>query len=160
MTDLTAPAPAAAAVPFEGRTAWIRSLEAPVREFLRTETGGSAVLVGATVLALLWANIDYSSYEKVWTTNLTIRLGGSGISMDLRQWVNVGLMTLFFLVVGLEARREFDLGELRDRRRLALPAAGHRRPGRGARRRRARGCRRRDGGPSAGAAAAQPPDPG
>ena len=41
--------------------------------------------------------------------------------MDLRQWVNSGLMTFFFFVVGLEARREFDLGELRDRRRLALP---------------------------------------
>jgi Na+/H+ antiporter NhaA len=122
VTDSTAAATAPAA-PFQGRTAWIRSLEAPVRDFLRTETGGAAVLVGATVLALLWANVDYSSYEKVWTTNLTVRIGRSGISMDLRQWVNAGLMTFFFLVVGLEARREFDLGELRDRRRLALPAA-------------------------------------
>jgi len=113
--DSTTLAPAAAAAPFQGRTAWIRTLEAPVREFLRTETGGSVVLVGATVLALLWANVDYSSYEKVWTTNVTVRIGHSGISMDLRQWVNAGLMTFFFLVVGLEARREFDLGELRDR---------------------------------------------
>jgi Na+/H+ antiporter NhaA len=120
VTDSTVTAPA---VPFQGRTAWIRSLAPPVREFLRTETGGAAVLVGATVLALLWANVDSSSYEKVWTTTLSIRLGGGGISMDLRQWVNSGLMTFFFLVVGLEARREFDLGELRDRRRLALPAA-------------------------------------
>ncbi|HEY4827751.1 MAG TPA: Na+/H+ antiporter NhaA, partial [Solirubrobacteraceae bacterium] len=109
--------------PFQGRTAWIRSLEAPVRDFLRTETGGAAVLVGATVLALLWANIDQSSYASVWSTKLSIRIGGSGISMDLREWVNSGLMVFFFLVVGLEARREFDLGELRDRRRLALPAA-------------------------------------
>ena len=120
MTDSTVTAPA---VPFQGHTAWIRSLAPPVREFLRTETGGAAVLVGATVLALLWANIDSSSYEKVWTTTLSIRLGGGGISMDLRQWVNSGLMAFFFLVVGLEARREFDLGELRDRRRLALPVA-------------------------------------
>jgi Na+/H+ antiporter NhaA len=111
------------AAPFQGRTAWIRSLAPPVRDFLRTETGGAAVLVGATVLALLWANIDSSSYEKVWTTTLSIRLGGGGISMDLREWVNSGLMAFFFLVVGLEARREFDLGELRDRRRLALPVA-------------------------------------
>jgi Na+/H+ antiporter NhaA len=120
VTDSTVTAPA---VPFQGRTAWIRSLAPPVRDFLRTETGGAAVLVGATVLALLWANIDSSSYEKVWSTTLSIRLGGGGISMDLRQWVNSGLMAFFFLVVGLEARREFDLGELRDRRRLALPAA-------------------------------------
>ena len=124
MTDSTATAAAAPApAPFQGRTAWIRSLEAPVRDFLRTETGGAAMLVGATVAALLWANIDQSSYDKVWTTTLSVRIGGSGISMDLRQWVNEGLMTFFFLVVGLEARREFDLGELRDRRRLALPAA-------------------------------------
>ncbi len=120
MTDSAVTVPAA---PFQGHTAWIRSLAPPVREFLRTETGGAAVLVGATVLALLWANIDSSSYEKIWTTTLSIRLGGGGISMDLREWVNSGLMTFFFLVVGLEARREFDLGELRDRRRLALPVA-------------------------------------
>ena len=122
MTDSAATVTATAA-PFQGRTAWIRSLAPPVRDFLRTETGGAAVLVAATVLALLWANIDSSSYEKVWTTTLSIRLGGGGISMDLREWVNSGLMTFFFLVVGLEARREFDLGELRDRRRLALPVA-------------------------------------
>jgi Na+/H+ antiporter NhaA len=124
VTDSTATAATTdPAAPFQGRTAWIRSLEAPVREFLRTETGGAAVLVGATVLALLWANVDQSSYAKVWTTTLTIRIGGSGVSQDLREWVNDGLMAFFFLVVGLEARREFDLGELRDRRRLALPAA-------------------------------------
>ena len=57
----------------------------------------------------------------MWSTQLSVRIGGSGLSQDLRQWVNDGLMTLFFFVVGLEARREFDLGELRDRRRLALP---------------------------------------
>jgi Na+/H+ antiporter NhaA len=116
-------ATAAAAPPFAGRTAWIRNLEAPVREFLRTETGGAAVLVVATVAALLWVNIDRASYAAVWTSTLSIRLGGSGVSQDLRQWVNEGLMAFFFLVVGLEARREIDLGELRDRRRLTLPAA-------------------------------------
>jgi Na+/H+ antiporter NhaA len=114
---------ASADAPFVGRTARIRGLEAPVREFLRTETGGAAVLVAATVLALVWVNVDRSSYESVWTTTLSVRLGGSGITLDLRRWVNDGLMAFFFLVVGLEARREFDLGELRERRRLALPAA-------------------------------------
>ena len=109
--------------PFVGRTAWIRSLEAPVRDFLRTETGGAAVLVAATVIALLWVNIDHSSYDKVWTTTLSVTIGGGGITQDLRQWVNEGLMTFFFLVIGLEARREFDLGELRERRRLVLPVA-------------------------------------
>ena len=105
-------------VPFSGRTAWARNLEAPVRDFLRTQTGSAAVLLGATVAALVWANVSASSYQSVWSTVLTIRIGGSGISQDLQHWVNDGLMTFFFLVVGLEARREFDLGELRDRRRL------------------------------------------
>ena len=109
--------------PFVGRTAWIRSLEAPVRDFLRTETGGAVVLVAATVTALLWVNIDHSSYDTVWTTPLSVTIGGGGITQDLRQWVNEGLMTFFFLVMGLEARREFDLGELRERRRLVLPVA-------------------------------------
>src|SRR5690349_4535108 len=62
-----------------------------------------------------------ASYQAVWHTQLSIRLGGAGVSQDLHAWVNSGLMTFFFLVVGLEARREFDLGELRERRRFALP---------------------------------------
>ena len=70
---------------------------------------------------LVWVNVDASSYDSLWGTTLSINLGDAGIALDLRGWVNDGLMTFFFLVVGLEARREFDLGELRDRRRLALP---------------------------------------
>jgi Na+/H+ antiporter NhaA len=109
------------AASFSGRTAWARNLEAPLRDFLRTETGSAAILLGAAVVALIWANADFSSYEKVWRTRLSIRIGGSGVTQDLRHWVNNGLMTFFFFVVGLEARREFDLGELRDRRRLVVP---------------------------------------
>jgi Na+/H+ antiporter NhaA len=108
---------------FVGRTAWIRSLEAPVRDFLRTETGGAVVLLAGAVAALIWVNVDRSSYESVWATKLSIRLGGGSVSQSLRLWVNNGLMSFFFLVVALEARREFDLGELRERRRLLLPAA-------------------------------------
>jgi Na+/H+ antiporter NhaA len=88
---------------------------------LRTETGGAAVLVAGAAAALVWANADVSSYDSVWSTKLSIQLGGSGVALDLREWLNQGLMTLFFFVVGLEARREFDLGELRERRRFALP---------------------------------------
>ena len=105
-----------------GRTAWARNLTAPVRDFLSTESGGAVVMLGATVVALLWANSPWSdSYESVWTTELSIRLGGDGISLDLREWVNQGLMTFYFLVVGLEAKRELDLGSLRERRRIAIP---------------------------------------
>jgi Na+/H+ antiporter NhaA len=105
-----------------GRTAWARNLAAPVRDFLTTETGGAAALLCGVLAALLWANSPWSSsYESVWTTKLSITVGGSGISESLRVWVNQGLMTLFFLVVGLEAKRELDLGQLRERRRIAIP---------------------------------------
>ena len=108
--------------PGAGRTAWARNLAAPVRSFLNTESGGALVLLVATVLALLWSNSPWSdSYESVWTTDLSIRLGGDGIAMDLREWVNSGLMTFFFLVLGLEAKRELDVGALRERRRVAVP---------------------------------------
>jgi Na+/H+ antiporter NhaA len=104
-----------------GKTAWARNLEAPLRDFVRTETGSAAFLLFGAVAALVWANAGGGSYERVWHTMLSITIGGHGITQDLRHWVNDGLMTLFFFVVGLEARREFDLGELRDRRRLTLP---------------------------------------
>jgi Na+/H+ antiporter NhaA len=108
---------------FSGRTAWARNLETPLRRFLRTETSSAAVLLVATVAALLWANIDQTSYEHVWGATFSLRLDGSGVSRSLQYWVNSGLMTFFFFVVGLEARREFDMGELRERRRLTLPVA-------------------------------------
>jgi Na+/H+ antiporter NhaA len=112
----------AQATPLTGRTAWARNLAAPVRDFLSTETGSAIVLLSATVGALLWANSPWpDSYDSVWTTELSFRLGDWTLSADLREWVNDGLMTFFFLVVGLEAKRELDLGELRDRKRLALP---------------------------------------
>ena len=108
---------------FSGRTAWARNIAAPIRSYLSTESGSAMVLLAATVAAMLWANSPWSdSYESVWETTLSIQLGGHGISLDLRHWINEGLMTLFFLVVGLEAKRELDLGALRDRHRIALAA--------------------------------------
>jgi Na+/H+ antiporter NhaA len=103
------------------RTAWARNLQTPLRQFLRTETASALVLLGAALAALAWANIDHSAYEDLWHTRLSIRVGDSGISQDFRDWINNGLMTFFFLVVGLELRREFDIGELRERKRLTLP---------------------------------------
>ncbi len=96
-------------------------MQTPLREFLRTETGGAAVLLAAAAAALVWVNVDASSYDSLWRTKLSIDIGGAGVALDLRHWVNSGLMTFFFFVVGLEARRELDLGELRERRRFALP---------------------------------------
>jgi len=109
---------------FSARTAWARNLETPLRTFLRTETGSAAVLLAGVVAALVWANVDMTSYAHVWEkTTLSIHVGDTGLSHSLRYWVNSGLMTLFFFVTGLEARREFDLGELRERRRATLPLA-------------------------------------
>jgi len=95
--------------------------ETPLSRFLRTESGSAAVLLAATIAALVWANVAGASYQALWRTPLSIQLGGSGVSMDLVSWVNSGLMAFFFFVVGLEARRELDLGELRERRRVVLP---------------------------------------
>jgi Na+/H+ antiporter NhaA len=112
----------AEATTYSGRTAWARNVATPVRDFLSTETGSAIVLVAAALAALLWANSPWSdSYESLWTTKLSISIGGGGIEADLRHWVNEGLMTFFFLVVGLEAKRELDMGELRERRRLTIP---------------------------------------
>jgi Na+/H+ antiporter NhaA len=108
---------------FSGSTGWARSLETPLRQFLRTETGSAAILLIATLVALAWANVYPAGYETWWHTELTIRAGSRELGQSLREWVNSGLMAFFFLVAGLEARREFDMGELRERHRLALPLA-------------------------------------
>jgi Na+/H+ antiporter NhaA len=94
---------------------------APLREFLLTESGSAGVLAAAVAIALVWANIDHSSYDAWWGAHVSLRWGDHVLDDDLRGWLDNGLMTLFFLVIGLEARREFDLGDLRERRRFVLP---------------------------------------
>ena len=91
--------------------------------YLGTEAGSGVLLLAATLSALLWANAPWpAGYEQVWTTHLSIRLGTLAIDESLRHWVNEGLMSLFFLVLGLEIARELSVGEYRDRRALAAPA--------------------------------------
>jgi Na+/H+ antiporter NhaA len=101
-------------------TAWLRR-DTALRRFLHTETASAALLLGAAIGALIWANLDASSYDRVWQTRLSIHFGQATLSLDLRDWINSGLMSFFFLVVGLEARREFDIGEFRERPRIILP---------------------------------------
>ena len=117
------PAQAAASqdAPSQTSTLWTSSGKTPLRQFLRTETGSAMILGGATLTALVWSNVASGSYERLWGTELAVSVGGHGLALDLRQFVNSGLMALFFLVVGLEARREWDMGELRVRSRLTLP---------------------------------------
>jgi Na+/H+ antiporter NhaA len=102
-------------------TRWARGL-APVREFIATENSSAVVLLAATVAAILWANSPFSaSYEELWETEVRVGFGHAELAMSLRHWVNDGLMAFFFFVIGLEIRRELDMGELRERRRVATP---------------------------------------
>ncbi len=81
------------------------------------------MLLAAAAVALLWANSPWQqSYVDLWHTRLTIGLGSHELDLDLREWINEGLMTVFFFVVGLEIKRELVDGELREPRRAALPA--------------------------------------
>jgi Na+:H+ antiporter, NhaA family len=97
-------------------------LPAPLREYLREEAAGGLVLMVAAALALAWANSPWrAAYDALWETTLAIRVGRFAIEADLRHWVDDGLMTLFFLVVGLEIKRELVAGELVSWRRAALP---------------------------------------
>ena len=94
----------------------------PLVDFLHTEAAGGVALVAAAIVALLWANSPWdASYDDLWTTHLAVALGDWELDLDLRDWINDGLMVLFFFVVGLEIKRELVEGELRDPRRAALP---------------------------------------
>ena len=112
------------------RTPWSRSRRpvprvvlGPIQSFLRLETSGAIVLLAATMVALVWANSPWSeSYERLWTTTFTVRIGEVVLSEDLRHWINDGLMPLFFLIIGLEIKRELVTGELRQPRSVLLPA--------------------------------------
>ena len=100
----------------------LAQLSEPLREFLATETGSARLLLGATVAALVWANSPLSgSYESLWTTEMSVRVGDAVLAKDLRHWVDDGLMVFFVLVVGLEARRELTMGDLTDRRTVRVP---------------------------------------
>ena len=89
---------------------------------MRTEASGGVLLVAGAVLALLWVNSPWAaSYERLWSQSLSIGLGDDILSLSLRQWLNEGLMTIFFLVVGLEIKRELVVGHLKTRRAAALP---------------------------------------
>lgn len=102
-------------------TPWRWARQTPLRRFLHTESSSAAALLLAAIAALAWANIDHPSYEAFRVMPVSVTLGTREISDELVAWINSGLMTLFFFVVGLEARRELDLGELRDRPRFVLP---------------------------------------
>lgn len=96
----------------------------PLQRFLATEAGGGLLLLIATVLALIWANLPGGGYEAFWHTEASVRVGDVGIDLDLRHWVNDLAMALFFLAVGLEISRELTVGELRRPRAVLVPVLG------------------------------------
>jgi Na+:H+ antiporter, NhaA family len=90
----------------------------PIVEFLRIEAVGGTVLLAATIAALALTNSPLAdTYQRLWQQPLTV----GGLRWDLRHWVNDALMTVFFLVIGLEVKRELTIGRLRDPRRATLP---------------------------------------
>ena len=100
-----------------------RTFGRPLQSFLAVEAGGGIMLVVATVIALVWANSPWSAgYDTLFQSRLSIELGSFSYDESLVHVINDGLMTLFFFVVGLEIKREWVAGELRDRRAAVLPA--------------------------------------
>ncbi len=101
-----------------------RKVAQPIERFLRVEAASGILLLLATILAISWANSPWSGhYEALWHTPVVLGVGHFVSSQSLHFWINDGIMTVFFLVVGLEIRREIQEGELSDVRRAALPIA-------------------------------------
>jgi NhaA family Na+:H+ antiporter len=102
----------------------LQPLLQPLHAFLSAETAGGILLLAATLVALAWANSPWGySYDLFWHTKVGIDFGSFGHSMSLGHWVNDGLMAVFFVLVGLEIKREVLIGELASARRAALPVA-------------------------------------
>ena len=96
----------------------------PLRDFLQTEASGAALLAASALVAMVWANSPWSqSYVRLWASHIDISVAGHVLNLDLHQWINDGLMTVFFLVVGLEIKRELTEGHLASKRSALLPAA-------------------------------------
>ena len=111
-------------LPLPGATA-IETLTKPFEEFAELESSGGILLIGCTLAALLWANSPWShSYFELWHTKLTVGFAGQQLSQELHFWINDGLMAIFFLLVGLEIKREVLIGELASLQKAALPLVG------------------------------------
>ncbi len=96
----------------------------PVDAFLSAESAGGIVLIVSALAALAWANSPWGdSYSHFWHAKLSVSVGGYSHAMSLEHWVNDGLMVIFFLLVGLEIKRELLVGELASVRRATLPIA-------------------------------------
>ncbi|MFL7891683.1 MAG: Na+/H+ antiporter NhaA [Anaerolineales bacterium] len=94
------------------------------QDFARIEASGGIVLLISAIIALVWANSSLSeSYFHFWETELGLGFGQAVFSLPLIEWINDGLMVVFFFVVGLEIKRQLTTGELSRPRRAVLPLA-------------------------------------
>ncbi|MDX1476301.1 MAG: Na+/H+ antiporter NhaA [Saprospiraceae bacterium] len=94
----------------------------PFQKFIRIESLSGILLLGATVLAMLWANSPWSeSYTALWEYQIGINSEHFSLTKPLILWINDGLMAIFFFLIGLEIKRELLLGELNTMRKAALP---------------------------------------
>jgi Na+:H+ antiporter, NhaA family len=105
-----------------GFAAATRTLRRPLERFIAWESGSAALLIGAAIAALIWANTS-SSYLRFWQSHLSFEAGPLHLDESLRHWVNDLLMAVFFYVVTLEVKREMLFGSLRERRTALVPAA-------------------------------------
>ena len=111
-----------------GPTTRLRSARRPISprtlQFLSKESGSAGLLLAATVLALVWANLPGDSYFTFWHTEVVLQVGNWSTELDLQHIINDAAMAIFFLVVGLEISREVTVGDLRDRSTVIIPVLG------------------------------------
>ena len=94
-----------------------------IAALLRRETVGGALLLAAAVVALVWANSPWAD-GYIGLRNFTVGPSALHLDLTLGEWAADGLLAIFFFVAGLELKREFVAGDLRDPRRAALPVVG------------------------------------
>ena len=100
----------------------IERILSPFRSFIQAEASSGILLMGAALVALIWANSPWAPlYTELWDTDISIHFGDLEVSESLLLWINDGLMAMFFFVVGLEIKRELLAGELASPRLAALP---------------------------------------
>src|SRR4051794_13196662 len=106
------------------RPALVAQVLRPFQQFASTESAGGLVLLACAIAALVWANSPGGdTYFALWERTLTIGGQHIGLTMSVHHWINDGLMVLFFLLVGLEIKRELLAGELSSLAHAALPVA-------------------------------------
>ncbi|MGZ8381923.1 MAG: Na+/H+ antiporter NhaA [Nitrospira sp.] len=103
---------------------FVQPVVEPFQKFIHAETAGGILLLAATIAAMIWANSPWAaSYTEFWHTPVSLVVGSHTLTETLLEWINDGLMAMFFFVIGLEIKREILVGELASWRQAVLPLA-------------------------------------